>query len=141
MATATEALRSTDGADPRSSPERLFSLDLFRGVTIAAMIVVNNQSSDSAYWPLQHANWNGWTPTDLVFPFFLFIVGVSLVFSFQARLERGDSRRALVLHTLRRSAILFAIGLALNGLAGVPFGRGAFPACCNESLSFIARPR
>jgi len=55
--------------------ERLFSLDVFRGATIAAMIVVNNQSSDDAYWPLQHARWNGWTPTDLVFPFFLFIVG------------------------------------------------------------------
>ena len=112
---------------PRSSPERLFSLDLFRGVTIAAMIVVNNQSSDSAYWPLQHAKWNGWTPTDLIFPFFLFIVGVSLVFSCQARLERGDSRRALVIHTLRRSAILFAIGLALNGLAGVPLGSWRIP--------------
>jgi predicted acyltransferase len=111
----------------RSSAERLFSLDLFRGITIAAMIVVNNQSSDSAYWPLQHAKWNGWTPTDLIFPFFLFIVGVSLVFSSQARLERGDSRRALVLHTIRRSAILFAIGLALNGLAGVPLGSWRIP--------------
>lgn len=110
-----------------SAPERLFSLDLFRGVTIAAMIVVNSQSSDSAYWPLQHAKWNGWTPTDLIFPFFLFIVGVSLVFSCQARLERGDSRRALVIHTLRRSAILFAIGLALNGLAGVPLGSWRIP--------------
>jgi predicted acyltransferase len=111
----------------RSSAERLFSLDLFRGITIAAMIVVNNQSSDSAYWPLQHAKWNGWTPTDLIFPFFLFIVGVSLVLSSQARLERGDSRRALVLHTIRRSAILFAIGLALNGLAGVPLGSWRIP--------------
>ncbi len=111
----------------RSSPERLFSLDLFRGITIAAMIVVNNQSSDSAYWPLQHATWNGWTPTDLIFPFFLFIVGVSLVFSCHTRLERGDSRRALVLHTIRRSAVLFAIGLALNGLAGVPIGSWRIP--------------
>lgn len=111
----------------RSSSERLFSLDLFRGITIAAMIVVNNQSSDSAYWPLQHANWNGWTPTDLIFPFFLFIVGMSLVFSSHARLERGDSRRALVLHTIRRSAVLFAIGLALNGLAGIPVGSWRIP--------------
>ena len=110
-----------------STHERLFSLDLFRGITIAAMIVVNNQSSDLAYRPLQHAKWNGWTPTDLIFPFFLFIVGVSLVFSCQARLERGDSRRDLVPHTLRRSAVLFAIGLALNGLAGVPIGSWRIP--------------
>ncbi|HTS55082.1 MAG TPA: heparan-alpha-glucosaminide N-acetyltransferase domain-containing protein [Burkholderiales bacterium] len=97
--------------------ERLYSLDLFRGLTIAAMIVVNNQSGPSAYPWLQHARWNGCTLADLVFPFFLFIVGVSLVFSFNARLRRGDSRQALILHTLRRSAVLFFIGLALNGLA------------------------
>lgn len=98
---------------------RLFSLDLFRGITIAAMILVNNQNSEQAYWPLRHAPWNGWTPTDLIFPFFLFIVGISLVFSFQARLQRGASRRTLVLHTIRRSAILFLIGLLLNGMASL----------------------
>jgi predicted acyltransferase len=95
---------------------RLVSLDVFRGVTIAAMILVNNPGSTAAYWPLKHARWNGWTPTDLIFPFFLFIVGVSLVFSCESRLRRGDSRRALILHTLRRSATIFAIGLVLNGL-------------------------
>ncbi len=105
----------------RVAQERLSSLDLFRGATIAAMIVVNNQTGDAAYWPLQHAAWNGWTPTDLVFPFFLFIVGVALVFSFQARLERGSSRRDLILHTARRSAMLFAIGLLLNALAALQF--------------------
>ncbi len=94
--------------------ERLVSLDVFRGATIAAMILVNNNGSNAAYWPLQHARWNGWTPTDLIFPFFLFIVGVSLVFSFRSRLKRGDSRRALVLHSLKRSAILFALGLFIN---------------------------
>jgi predicted acyltransferase len=96
--------------------DRLISLDVFRGVTIAAMILVNNPGSSAAYWPLKHAQWNGWTPTDLIFPFFLFIVGVSLVFSFESRLRRGDSRRALVLHAVRRSATIFAIGLFLNGL-------------------------
>src|SRR5215471_14806793 len=95
---------------------RLYSLDLFRGITIAAMIVVNNQGPD-AYAPLKHAEWNGWTLTDLIFPFFLFIVGVSLVLSFTARMQRGSSRRSLLLHTLRRSALLFLIGIALNGLA------------------------
>ncbi|MGO9518813.1 MAG: acyltransferase family protein [Candidatus Korobacteraceae bacterium] len=94
---------------------RLVSLDVFRGATIAAMILVNNPGSRAAYGPLKHARWNGWTPTDLIFPFFLFIVGVSLVFSFASRLRRGDSRRTLLLHTLRRSATIFAIGLLLNG--------------------------
>jgi len=126
MATATvPATHQVEQQGP--ARERLFSLDLFRGITIAAMIVVNNQSSDEAFWPLQHAKWNGWTPTDLIFPFFLFIVGVSLVFSCHARLERGDSRRALVLHSIRRSAVLFAIGLALNGLAGIPLGSWRIP--------------
>ena len=94
--------------------ERLVALDVFRGATIAAMILVNNPGNSSPYAPLEHAKWNGWTPTDLVFPFFLFIVGVSLVLSFQARLRRGESKRDLVLHSIKRSAILFATGLALN---------------------------
>src|SRR5260370_16492121 len=67
-------------------PGRLLSLDLFRGATIAAMILVNNAGDEpSAYWPLRHAEWNGWTPTDLIFPFFLFIVGVATAFSFRDR--------------------------------------------------------
>jgi predicted acyltransferase len=111
----------------RPDQERLFSLDLFRGLTIAAMIVVNNQSSVSAYWPLRHAEWNGCTPTDLIFPFFLFIVGVSLVFSTNARLDRGDSRWTLILHAFRRSAMLFVIGLVLNGLAGLPLSTWRIP--------------
>jgi len=94
--------------------DRLTSLDLFRGVTIAAMILVNNPGNDHAYWPLEHAEWNGWTPTDLIFPFFLFIVGVSMVFSFQSRLNRGDSRGLLLRHAFRRGVTIFAIGLALN---------------------------
>lgn len=94
---------------------RLISLDVFRGATIAFMIVVNTQDEEVAYWPLKHARWNGWTPTDLVFPFFLFIVGVALAFSFAGRLRRGESRAALMAHVLRRGMILFAIGLFLNG--------------------------
>lgn len=111
----------------RPAEGRLYSLDLFRGITIAAMIVVNNQSSTSAYWPLQHAAWNGATPTDLIFPFFLFIVGVSLVFSVESRLARGESRRSLVVHAVRRSVILFAIGIALNGLFGLHAGSLRIP--------------
>src|SRR5438270_11678920 len=103
---------------PRVPPksERLVSLDVFRGITIAAMILVNNPGSERvAYWPLKHAEWNGWTPTDLIFPFFLFIVGVSMVFSFGARAKRGASRRDLAAHIVRRGVVLFAIGMLLNG--------------------------
>jgi predicted acyltransferase len=93
---------------------RLTSLDLFRGATIAAMILVNDPGNDHSYWPLEHAEWNGWTPTDLIFPFFLFIVGVSLVFSFESRLRRGDSKGMLLLHAFRRAVMIFAIGLGMN---------------------------
>jgi predicted acyltransferase len=98
-----------------TASSRLYSLDVFRGATIAAMILVNNPGNNFAYAPLKHAVWNGWTPTDLIFPFFLFIVGVSLVLSFRSRVERGESKRTLMVHTLRRSAIIFLIGLFLNG--------------------------
>src|SRR2546421_1480309 len=93
---------------------RMTSLDVFRGVTIAGMILVNNPGTwDAIYSPLEHAKWNGWTPTDLVFPFFVFIVGVSMVFSFASRTARGDSQRTLLLHAIKRSAIIFALGLFL----------------------------
>jgi len=92
------------------------SLDLFRGITIAAMILVNNPGDgSSSYWPLEHAHWNGWTPTDLVFPFFVFIVGVAMAFSFSSRLRRGDSRPHLFKHVLWRGLALFAIGVVLHG--------------------------
>jgi predicted acyltransferase len=80
------------------------------------MILVNNAGNGpDAYWPLQHAEWNGWTPADIIFPFFLFIVGVAMAFSFSSRLKRGDSRRQLLRHAFRRGLILFALGLFLNG--------------------------
>jgi predicted acyltransferase len=102
------------GAPSVLASTRLTSLDVFRGMTIAAMILVNNSGDGvHTYWPLQHAKWNGWTPTDLIFPFFLFIVGVSLVFSFSSRTARGQTRKHLLLHVLKRSAIIFALGLFL----------------------------
>ncbi len=95
---------------------RLESLDVFRGATIAAMILVNNPGTwDAVYAPLRHADWHGWTFTDLIFPFFLWISGVALTLSFAKRVERGDSRRRLFLHTLRRAACIFGLGLLLNG--------------------------
>jgi len=98
-----------------SASSRLLSLDVFRGATIAAMILVNNPGNDFPYAPLEHAKWNGWTPTDLIFPFFLFIVGMSLSLSFRSRMRRGESRRTLLVHSLRRSAVIFFIGLFLSG--------------------------
>ena len=102
---------------------RVVSLDVFRGITIAAMILVNDPGSWShIYPPLKHAEWNGWTPTDLIFPFFLFIVGVSMTLSFASRVSRGVTRRVLAIHILRRSALIFAIGLFLNGFPSFDFG-------------------
>ena len=99
-----------------STPHRLVSLDVFRGLTIAGMVLVNNPGSwSSIYWPLEHAEWNGWTPTDLVFPFFLFIVGVSITLAFGRRVEAGGSKRDLYLKVIRRTLIIFGLGLFLNG--------------------------
>jgi len=97
----------------RVLPEgRLLSLDAYRGLTIAGMILVNNPGNWShVYAPLRHAEWHGWTPTDLIFPFFLFIVGVAVPFSFGKRLARGDSKGTLLRHVYLRSVILFALGL------------------------------
>ncbi|MGH9972032.1 MAG: acyltransferase family protein [Pyrinomonadaceae bacterium] len=100
----------------RSATERLVSLDVFRGITIAGMVLVNDPGSwENIYWPLEHAQWHGWTPTDLVFPFFLFIVGVAITLAFGSRVESGRSTRDLYLKVIKRTLIIFAIGLFLNG--------------------------
>lgn len=98
-----------------SPTERLVSLDVFRGLTIAGMVLVNNPGTwEHIYWPLQHAQWHGWTPTDLVFPFFLFIVGVAITLAFGSRVESGRSTRDLYLKVIKRTLIIFGIGLFLN---------------------------
>jgi predicted acyltransferase len=95
---------------------RMVSLDAFRGATIAAMILVNNPGRWSKVYPaLRHAQWNGWTVADCVFPFFLFIVGVAVVFSLAKRRESSDHDRKTILRILRRTGILFGLGLLLNG--------------------------
>lgn len=95
--------------------ERLGSLDVFRGMTIALMILVNNPGSwKYVYAPLRHAKWHGWTPTDLVFPFFLFIVGVSLSFSLTRRKTKGTKTSQIYFKIFRRAAILFGLGLCLR---------------------------
>lgn len=99
-----------------SPGNRLVSLDLLRGITIAFMILVNNNGDgERAFWALKHTQWNGFTPTDLVFPTFLFLVGVSLVFSTDSRIAKGDSRLSIALHAIRRGMILFLLGLVVNG--------------------------
>lgn len=93
-------------------PQRLLALDILRGITIAGMILVNNPGSwGHIYAPLEHASWNGLTPTDLVFPFFMFIMGVSSYFS----LRKYDFKpsRSAILKILRRTAVIFLIGLAI----------------------------
>jgi predicted acyltransferase len=95
--------------------ERLMSVDFYRGLAVAGMILVDNPGSDDlAYGPIKHAEWNGWTPADFIFPSFIFLVGVSMVFSFAARLRRGESRRKIFNHVLVRTVLLIAIGLLVN---------------------------
>ena len=103
--------------------ERLVSLDAFRGLTIASMILVNNPGSWAyVYSPLAHAEWHGWTPTDLIFPYFLFIVGVAIPFSFRRRLSEGGDRSDLMRHVVRRSLVLIALGIAMRAIPDFDFG-------------------
>src|SRR5271154_6223117 len=96
--------------------QRLTSLDAFRGLTVASMVLVNNPGDWGAiYPPLEHASWSGWTFTDTIFPFFLWIVGVALTLSTAKRIENGASRQTLLGHVVRRSVLIFALGLFLAG--------------------------
>lgn len=95
--------------------QRLMCLDVYRGLMVAGMILVDNPGSDDqAYWPIMHAKWNGWTPADFIFPSFLFLVGISMVYSFAARQERGETKQQIFGHAIKRSLILIAIGLLVN---------------------------
>ena len=107
-----------------STSTRLMSLDVFRGATIAAMILVNSQSPPDAYRAFVHATWHGLTFADTIFPAFLFIVGVSLALSTAARVERGEDQGRLVAHAVRRSALLFVSGVVIDVLQ---FPSRAFP--------------
>ena len=107
----------------RKESKRLLSLDVFRGITIAGMILVNSPGNETAYTPLDHAPWIGLTPTDLVFPFFVFIVGISLVLSLGRRLEEGQDRAALMAQVLKRTLIIF-----------VPAARSTSDVCWRFSI-------
>jgi predicted acyltransferase len=92
--------------------ERLSSVDALRGLTMAGMVIVNNPGTwDAIYWPLEHAEWNGWTPTDLIFPFFIFLVGVSLTLSWQTQLVTPG-------RIVERGLLIICLGLFM---AGFPF--------------------
>ncbi|GAB3307183.1 acyltransferase family protein [Hymenobacter tenuis] len=115
MQTTTQAAQHTTHTTPiaeASQPGRLVSLDVFRGITVMAMILVNNPGDwGHIYAPLEHAHWHGCTPTDLIFPFFLFIVGVSITYSLDAARLRPEMHSRTMLRILKRSAILFGLGL------------------------------
>ena len=96
---------------------RFLSVDVLRGLTVAFMILVNDAGDGKrVYAPFEHAEWNGWTCTDLVFPTFLFLVGCSIVFAVQARLRRGVPSGSLVLQILRRASLIFLIKMAITAL-------------------------
>ena len=115
MATQSASIAIATSPSGSARP-RLVSLDVFRGLVLAGMILVTDPGSYSFVYPqLLHAQWFGATATDMIFPSFLFIVGVAITLAFASRLEKGSSRVMLAGHILRRSAIIFVIGLALNG--------------------------
>lgn len=107
---------------------RLRSLDAFRGLTVAGMLLVNNPGTwAEIYPPMRHAEWHGWTPTDLIFPFFLFIVGVALVFALERRRLLGSSRPDLLRKIAIRSGIIILVGLLLAGFPRYNLATMRFP--------------
>lgn len=120
----TESAAATTVTNPATAPksgvQRLLSLDVTRGITIAFMIMVNNNGGRGSWGFMNHAEWNGLTPTDLVFPTFAFVIGVSIVFAFSARLARGATRGQLARHTALRAIILIALGIVVNGFPFFP---------------------
>ena len=107
---------------------RLLSLDVVRGITIAFMIMVNNNGG-SPWRFMNHAEWNGLTATDLVFPTFVFVMGVSVVFAIEARLARGATRGQLVRHTVQRAVILCVLGVVVNSFPFFELDHMRFYGC------------
>jgi predicted acyltransferase len=111
------SLTSAASSIQSSKSPRLRSIDIFRGITIAAMILVNGQfSAEESYRQFAHAAWNGWTFADTIYPGFLFIVGVSLTLSTSSRLARGQNQILLLAHAIRRALLIFACGVAIDYL-------------------------
>ncbi len=106
---------SPEVPSPAPKGQRLLSLDVFRGFTLMGMVLVNSPGSTKYIYPaIGHVAWNGWGFADAIFPFFLFIVGVAIPYSIESRKARTASRASLWLHIVRRSVLLFAIGLFMN---------------------------
>lgn len=120
VALALELLGPSQGG-PGGGGGRLLSLDVFRGATVAGMILVNNPGSWShVYWPLDHAEWHGCTPTDLVMPFFLFIVGVSIVFAMAGRRDDPGQHGTLLRRVAKRVVMLFLLAYVLGLMPSSP---------------------
>lgn len=131
---STTVMESRPGAETAAAApapsSRLQSLDIFRGITIAGMLLVNNPGSWSTiYGPLRHAEWHGWTPTDLIFPFFLFIVGTSMTLSFTRLQSQGANTSALMRKAVKRALLIFLVGIALHSFPwiGYDFSRLRIP--------------
>lgn len=120
----TMADHTTTLADPtiaastrtfKAPSTRVLSVDVLRGITIAFMILVNDAGDGRhVYTQLEHSPWNGCTLTDLVFPTFLFIVGISIILSTHSRLQRGANKRDLAVHTVRRAVTIFVVAMLIN---------------------------
>ena len=116
------------GQDTAAKKSRLLSLDFFRGLTIAAMILVNTPGDgDHVYAPLEHSKWNGCTPTDLVFPFFLFMVGVSIVYALETKKTNRENHRPIIFSAFRRMLILIGLGLSIFLFYRPDFAHLRFP--------------
>ena len=103
--------RDTTAGHLPEPARRLLSLDVVRGITIAFMIMVNNNGGRGSWHVMNHAAWNGRTVTDPVFPTFVFVMGLSVVFAVESRLARGATRRQLSRHAVQRAVILCLLGI------------------------------
>lgn len=142
MATLTAPQPTAVGSD------RLLSLDVLRGLTMASMVLVNDPGSGAVYSQLDHAEWHGATFTDMIFPCFMVMVGMAMTLSFASRLNRGASHASLALHAIRRGALIVFLGLLLNVIFNWNFALLRFPGVLQRigvcytlaSLLYLAVP-
>jgi predicted acyltransferase len=127
---------TTPPSNPATTPARGLSLDIFRGITVAFMIVVNNQRGE-AFSALRHRPWDGCSPPDLVFPFFLFIVGASMWFSYRKTDHRLDC--AATWRLFKRGALIFLVGLALTWFPFYNFNTGEWRGFENLRIMGVRR--
>ncbi len=139
---------STAPTTVAAPPDRLLSLDVLRGLTMASMVLVNDPGSGAIYSQLDHAEWNGATFTDMIFPCFLVMVGIAMTLSFASRLNRGATHTGLALHAVRRGAMIIGLGILLNLLFNWNLAHLRFPGVLQRiglcyilaSLLYLAVP-